>query len=303
MTCGNVHGVDRNTCLCTGEAGTGRAAFTLLELLVVVAVIAILAALLFPALSKAKGRALGIACLNNTRQLAVGWALYADDHDSRLAYNLGGTGVRRIASVRTNLNWVNNVLTWSAQDADNTNTATLTEASLGSYVSRAPGVYRCPSDHVLSEEQRAAGWSARVRSYSMNAMVGDAGDLSQQGFNINNPGYVQFFKTTTIQQPSQVFIFLDEHPDSINDGYFLNKATYYKWIDLPASYHNGAAAFAFADGHSELHRWKDSDTKVPARAFATVLPLDIPSGQGIDFHWVLERMSVDREYIDRPPGY
>src|SRR6185436_1549650 len=125
-------------------------AFTLLELLVVVAVIAIIAALLLPAMAKAKGRALAISCLSNTRQLVVAWTLYADDHENRLPYNLGGTGVRRIASLRTNLNWVNNVLDWST-NADNFNPATLTEASLGAYVSRNVAVYRCPSDHVLSE--------------------------------------------------------------------------------------------------------------------------------------------------------
>jgi prepilin-type N-terminal cleavage/methylation domain-containing protein/prepilin-type processing-associated H-X9-DG protein len=277
----------------SGPAGIDRRAFTLLELLVVVAVIAIIAALLLPALSKAKDRALAISCLNNTRQLAVAWALYADDHESRLPYNLGGAGVRRIASVRTNLNWVNNVLTWGTE-SDNTNTATLTEASLGPYVSRAPAVYRCPSDHVLSETQRAAGWSGRVRSYSMNAMVGDAGELSQKGYNVNNPGYEQFFKLTTIPHPGQIFVFLDEHPDSINDGYFLNRDYYNQWIDLPASYHNGAAAFSFADGHSELHRWQVKSTKVPAHAFATVLPATISSGEGMDFHWILDRMSVSR---------
>jgi prepilin-type N-terminal cleavage/methylation domain-containing protein/prepilin-type processing-associated H-X9-DG protein len=282
-----------------GSGGGPRRGFTLLELLVVVAVIAIMAALLFPALSKAKGRALGIACLNNSRQLAIGWALYADDHDNRLPYNLGGAGARRIVSVRTNLNWVNNVMTWGLE-ADNTNTATVTAASLGPYVSRAPGVYRCPADHVLSDEQRAAGWSARVRSYSMNAMVGDAGEASKDGYNVNNPDYVQFFKLTAIPQPAQIFVFLDEHPDSINDGYYLNRSSVYSWIDLPASYHNGGAAFAFADGHSELHRWRVAATKVPARAFVVELPAPIRGGQSADFHWVLDRMSVDRERVDRP---
>jgi prepilin-type processing-associated H-X9-DG protein len=276
-----------------GSAPMSRVAFTVLELLVVVAVIAILAALLLPALSKAKGRALAMSCLNNTRQLAVAWTLYADDHESRLPYNLGGAGVRRIATVRTNLNWVNNVLTWGLE-SDNTNLATLTEASLGAYVSRSPSVYRCPSDHVLSEIQRAAGWSGRLRSYSMNAMVGDAGELSQDGYNVNNPGYVQFFKLTTIPHPSQVFVFLDEHPDSINDGYFLNRDYYDQWIDLPASYHNGAAAFSFADGHSELHRWQIKSTKVPALAFATMLPAAISLNEGTDFHWLLDHMSVSR---------
>ena len=129
-------------------------------------------------------------------------------------------------------------------------------------------------------------------------MVGDAGELSKLGFNINNPGYVQFFKLTSIPHPGQIFVFLDEHPDSINDGYFLNKFStynYYKWIDLPASYHNGAAAIAYADGHSELHRWKLDSTKVPAHAFAIALPADVAPTEATDFTWVLDRMSVNQD--------
>ena len=280
-----------------GPARSGRTAFTLLELLVVVAVIGILAAMLLPALARARGNAQAISCLNNTRQLALAWSLYADDHESRLPYNLGGSGPRRVATLRTNLNWVNNVMTWF-DDSDNTNTATLTEASLGIYLSGSYSSYRCPSDHVLSELQRSLGWTGRVRSYSMNAMVGDAGELSQPGYNINNPGYVQFFKLTTIPRPEEIFVFLDEHPDSINDGYFLNKYSdynYYRWVDLPASYHNNAAAFSYADGHCELHRWKMAGTKVPARAYATELPATIAAGELADFHWVLEHMSVDQK--------
>src|ERR1041385_3560767 len=75
-----------------------KAAFTLIELLVVVAVIAIIAALLLPVLAKARTRALAISCLSNTRQFVLAWTLYADDHENRLPYNLGGTGLRRIAS-------------------------------------------------------------------------------------------------------------------------------------------------------------------------------------------------------------
>ena len=146
------------------------AGFTLIELLVVIAVIAILAALLLPALAKARERAEAIACLNNTHQLALAWQLYADDHEGLLPYNLGMNG----SSFRTNINWVNNVMTWDLS-SDNTNTATITEASLGPYVSGATGIYRCPSDWALSAVQSAAGWDHRIRSYSMNAMVGNAG--------------------------------------------------------------------------------------------------------------------------------
>jgi prepilin-type processing-associated H-X9-DG protein len=134
-----------------------------------------------------------------------------------------------------------------------------------------------------------------VRSYSMNAMVGDAGDFSQGGTNRNNPDYVQFFKMTSIPQPSQIFVFLDEHPDSIIDGYFLNKAYYHEWFDLPASYHNGTAAFSFADGHSEVHRWVNNLTKRPAQPDAAQLPFYIPASQMADFDWVVDHMSVDRD--------
>lgn len=273
---------------------SGRAgAFTLVELLVVIGVIAILAGLLLPALAKARERATGIVCLNNTRQLNQAWLLYADDHAGRLAYNLGGDASRKPVVLRTNVNWVNNVMTWDL-DADNTNSATITDAGLGQYASRSVRIYRCPSDHVLSAIQRNAGWSARLRSYSMNAMVGDAGELSTRGYNLNNPGYVQFFKLASIPQPAEIFVFLDEHPDSINDGYFLNRAYYNEWIDLPASYHDGAAAFSFADGHGSLHRWVNSSTKPPSIPDGATLPFNVTNGETADFDWILEHMSVDR---------
>jgi prepilin-type N-terminal cleavage/methylation domain-containing protein/prepilin-type processing-associated H-X9-DG protein len=267
--------------------------FTLIELLVVIAMIGILAGLLLPAFARSKSKAQGIYCLNNTRQLGLGWLIYADDHNGRLPYNLGGDFNRTTVAPKTRLNWVNNVLTWEL-DPDNTNTVTITDASLADYISDVVNVYKCPADHTLSDIQKRAGWQRRVRSYSMNAMMGDAGDLSREGFNVNNPDYVQFFKYSAIPDPAQLFVFLDEHPDSINDGYFLNKAYYREWIDLPASYHNGSGAFSFADGHSELHGWLHASTQPPPKPESVILPMDLPPGAGKDFYWVLKHMSVDR---------
>jgi prepilin-type N-terminal cleavage/methylation domain-containing protein len=263
-------------------------AFTLIELLVVIAIIAILSAILLPALSLAKGRAQAILCLNNTKQLTLGWQMYADDFEGRLPYNLGMAG----SSFRTPLNWVNNVMTWGL-DPDNTNTATLTGASLGPFVSQATAIYRCPSDHVVSAAQSAAGWDGRIRSYSMNAMVGNAGEISSSGVNTNNPDYTQFFKITQIPQPTEIFVFLDEHPDSINDGYFLERDYYPEWHDLPATYHNNATAFSFTDGHSTLHRWTQPDTYRPPIPDGANLPISVPSSGNQDLEWVLGHMSVD----------
>lgn len=270
----------------------GRRGFTLIELLVVIAVLAILAALLLPALRRASERAQGVYCLGNTRQLGLAWQLYADDHGERLPYNMGAYGGRSTMTLRTNLNWVNNVMTWEL-DSDNTNTTTITEASLGRYTSGQTMIYRCPADRVLSPIQRQAGWSGRIRSYSMNAMVGDAGELSRQGYNVNNPHYVQYFKITTIPRAADIFVFLDEHPDSINDGYFLNRAYRPEWVDLPASYHNGAAAFSFADGHGALHHWTEPGTRRPAQPYAAALPISLASDGGADFRWVIAHMSTE----------
>ena len=288
----------------------GRA-FTLVELLVVIAIVAILAALILPALSRAKIRAQSSFCLNNTKQLAIAWMIYADEHNGQLAYNLGRSArsplaVPAMAGGSTMAqNWVNNVLDWEL-NPDNTNTAAIAATGLGPYTGKTTALYRCPSDNVLSDLQRRAGWSGRARSYSMNAMIGDAGGFSQTGTNVNNPAYVQFFRATTIPRPAAIFVFLDEHPDSIDDGYFLDRdISQATWNDLPASYHDGAANFSFADGHAEAHRWQNASTKQPTRAYGINPPLPTPITDGLqDYSWVLSRMSVQRSYLGYPtPSY
>jgi len=268
-----------------------RGGFTLLELLVVVGIIGVLASLLLPALAGGKAKARSLFCLNNNRQLVMGCLMYADENSQRLPYNLAGT------ATRTNLNWAAGTLDWELT-ADNTNLAFLTEAALGAYVGRVPALYRCPSDSVLSPLQHAAGWSSRARSYSMNASVGDAGDLSASGVNTNNPGYAQFFRLTSIPAPARIFVFLDEHPDSISDGYFVNRSYYPEWIRLPAPWHRGGTTFSFADGHTESHLWQCASTMPALVPDAAGLPIDVADDPR-DFNWIIAHMSVP---IGPPPA-
>jgi len=269
-------------------------AFTLIELLVVVAVIGVLSSLLLPSLARTKSQAQGAFCQNNTRQLVLGCLMYCDDNGGVFPYNM------TTSSAQTNINWVADVLDWETNSSDNinssdnTNIALLTEAALGPYVARAYAIYRCPADTALSAIQRSAGWPNRARSYSMNASVGNAGEFTKSGVNSNNPKYVQFFKYSSVPQPAQIFVFMEEHPDTIADGYFVNRAYFHEWDRLPASYHDGSANVSFADGHAELHHWQDPGTKAPAEpgGASAVVFTPLPPDQQDDFEWVIAHMSV-----------
>jgi prepilin-type N-terminal cleavage/methylation domain-containing protein/prepilin-type processing-associated H-X9-DG protein len=265
--------------------------FTLIELLVVIAIIAILAAMLLPALARSKQEAQGIQCMSNSKELLLAWTMYAGDNREILAYNVP-------ASTGDKGGWVNGVLSWN-NDSDNTNIALMMSGQIGPYT-KSPGIYHCPADMSVATGQTVN----RVRSISMNFAVGDK-SINGIGQRIYDPSYPQdlgpwpnFLKTFEFKIASLTWVFADEHPDSINDGFLcpptsaadIAGVSEEEWGDMPASYHNGAAGFAFADGHAQIHKWLQAQTDHPVVKNSSWLPW-VATYPFTDFKWVESRMS------------
>jgi type II secretory pathway pseudopilin PulG len=273
-------------------------AFTLVELLVVVCVLALLAATLVPTFAGSRTGSQTFRCLNNNRQLAVAWRMYADDSSDRLVYanpsDASQSNTNRISA------WATSIIDFTTASGNWDTNVDIVKGPLWSYTSKDASIYRCPSDHSYVVTGSGVA-KPRVRSFAMNLFTGGfapqpgAGPAGTDGGLAFAAPYRIFSKSTdlTAPGPARTFVFIDTRPEAIIYPEFItDMAGYpslpaqYTFYDFPGIFHNLGASVSFADGRAEIRRWVDPRTAPPM----SIPPMTtVPSPNNLDIAWLQAR--------------
>jgi prepilin-type N-terminal cleavage/methylation domain-containing protein len=274
-----------------------RAGFTLIELLVVIAIIAILAAMLLPALSGARCKAQSVHCMNNSKQLMLAWRMYTDDNNDILL-GCNGADPRRpdcIVDRPSDVCW----LDFSSKAGNWDPSVTITSGPMWPYTGKNAAIFKCPGDR--SVVRVGTQNLPRVRSMSMSQVFSKGGEWLDKTYNPNQTVWRIYEKLSSIVIPPKTWVFVDEHPDSINGLGFANACTgadnpiTAQIIDFPANFHCGGGGLAFADGHAEIHKWLGSKIRNAPVNYTGTMPLNVPAGDSwVDVRWLAENTTVRR---------
>jgi prepilin-type processing-associated H-X9-DG protein len=262
--------------------------------LVVIAIIAILASLLLPALGRAKLKAQAVQCMNNRKQMMIAWRLYVEDNTDRLPTAWGYSATDWIP-YDFEMSWSGNPVT-DGQNRNNWDVDLVIKKSLlWPYCGNSAGIWQCPAESkwpcVPSTGPLKGNTLPRQRSCSMLSWF-NSSDCDQF---TGCSGYTKYRKMSDVLHPgpAMTIVFLEERCDSINDGEWCtsmngwpDKPQQWIMIDFPASYHGGAGGLAFVDGHAEIHKWRDPRTTPP---IGKLYNLDVPSPNNQDAYWIMER--------------
>ena len=272
--------------------------FTLIELLVVIAIIAILAALLLPALTRGKLKAQGVQCMSNHRQLAIAWRMYTEDARDLLLYASASLSGLTTADATWPYTWCTGHMDFNGGNASNWDPSVdIYKSPMWPYCGKNLSIWRCPADrsYVTVNGTRMP----RIRTMAMNAYLGGFGGQPISCGNM--AAYTLYLKYSDLIKPGsdKIFVFVDEREDAINYGNFLtdmtgyspNNPALYRFLDIPASYHGNAGGFSFADGHSEVHRWKDGRTSRPVDEGGVIFDgsTPTPSPGNLDIPWLQDK--------------